>query len=1708
MRSRIANKVAPSWRRHLGQALGVAVLVVAGGMGGLPVVSNSLGIAPAAASEVVRSKPRIESELLHTLQSGKPARYAIYLERPDLSRAYDMDWQARGRYVHETLKNAAEQYQQPLRDYMSARGYSFQSFWVDNLILVENGDIDLFNDLSRFSGVKQVRTIPEVHLIKPEPAGLNGTPPGPLPNLNRVKVPQVWEAGFRGQGIVLANIDSGVRFSHEALREKYRGNLGGTYDHNYNFYNPYSSVIGDSDDHGSHVMGTMLGGTATETIGVAPEATWIACRGFNPGVTDAGLLGCGQWIAAPTDLSGQNPDPDRRPHAVNNSWGDCGRILDPWYQGVVDSWLAAGIFPTFSNGNSGNCGYSSPPPLNTVGNPARYGSLFSVGSTGNNNGEYATHSNWGPTDNPSLGLPDFPDHAGYPNLKPNVVAPGVGIRSAVSGSDTAYANFTGTSMSSPHAAGLVALMWSAAPCLIGDYAKTGTLIQETAIPIPYNTGGTPAPGPGNVPNYATGWGEIDAEAAVTMAIGQCGPQGVIAGVVTDADDASPLDAVQVTLDNPNPPPPSYQAVTALDGSYSRTVGATVPGEGTYTAHFSRFGYLPETVSGIEVAEDVTTTVSVALEPAPSVTVSGVVTDSLGGWPLYASVDIDGYPFGAVYTDPVTGTYEVDLPEGSIYSFSFNAVAIGYDGHAETLDLTAGGGGDVTLDVTLDANQASCEAPGYSVEDFSTESFEASNGGYTTDQPTVFQWGEPSSNLWPNGCASGTKCWATNLTGSYPSNANATLTSPLIDLGAYSGPLVVLWNQANHIETHNWDKAFVEISVNGGTWQEAWRNPSATVAEPWRQLRYDIESFSGGTLQFRVRFTSDGSVNHPGLFIDDVRIANPTCSAGEGGYVVGQVSDANTAAPLNDVRVETGDGDSVQTAADPGSGDTGFYQLWAEAGANSVTASRALYASNTTPITVTDGANQRVDIALGSAALSLSPTSISKAVELGQTDSDVLKITNSGSGDAVVSLIAGSPKQDFESDFPPPGWSVVNAAGSTAGCGWKRNDQWEVDNLAGGDGFSAVANSDACGSGTTTSSFLVSPELDFSANAVVSLGYVLAYRNLSTGDSLKLETSADGGITWATVTTYTASVSPTGPGQLQSVDLSAQLAGVANARFRFHYAGGWAWWAHVDQVELSTDGVAWLGITPSSDILVPAGGEVDVALDFDAGAVSSVGAFSTQLSLIHDTPSAVSPVSVTMNVTAPASYGEIIGTVSGLGYCGADPAPIADAEVTVTGNAGSYTTSTNASGQYSVFLDAGEGPVEVAVAADGHEAGSASDVAVTGSAQTTQDFALGALLGCTTLEPATPSFAVTLRSGQSDTRTVQLDNAGLAAAAFSTAKRAPTVTVNLIGQPGSAPLPVSAALRVASGTPFQQREATGALLGGGINVLVLSPDNGESPAPVGLTALLDAMPELNATLFPAANLPSINAAALSPYDVVLVANNTKWLDVGNVSPVVVGNALADYVDGGGKVVLANFAHDNAGWELGGRLITGGYSPFNTATADLSGTVSLGTILEPDHPIIAGITTLGASGTVSTQAITVKATATRIANWSNSQPLVAVNGDASVVAINLLAGDLGSGSFSWTGQVPELIRNAVVDLSGGGFSADWLSFDPASGSVPAGGSAEVDLVFTALPELEPGTYEAIAVIRVEDGPDNKPSFDIPVTLTIATDKIFADGFEPSP
>jgi len=404
-------------------------------------------------------------------------------------------------------------------------------------------------------------------------------------------------------------------------------------------------------------MGTMVGDDGdpgTNQVGVAPHARWIAAKGCETNsCSDSALLASGQWILAPTDLTGQNPRPDLAPHIVNNSWG--GGPGDPFYQAIVDAWNAAGIFPAFSNGNAG-------PGCGSAGSPGDFLNTYAAGAFDINNA-IADFSSRGPS-------------AFGGELKPNVAAPGVDVRSSVPGGG--YEAFNGTSMASPHVAGTVALMWSAAPSLVGDIGLTRQLLDDSAVDTEdLSCGGTADDN--NV------WGEGRLDAFVAVDLSPRGPTGTLAGTVTDQSTGNPIQGAAVHAVGPT----DRTTFTGADGTYSIVLPV-----GTYDVTASHFGFVSETATGVVVSEGATTTQDFALAPAPSHSVSGHVRDGEGNPLAGATVTIEGTPLPPATTD-ADGFYSfASVPEGE---YDVTASAGGcYETQTQHLVVD----GDETLDFTL------------------------------------------------------------------------------------------------------------------------------------------------------------------------------------------------------------------------------------------------------------------------------------------------------------------------------------------------------------------------------------------------------------------------------------------------------------------------------------------------------------------------------------------------------------------------------------------------------------------------------------------------------------------------------------------------------------------------------------------------------------------------------------------------------------------------------------------------------------------------------------------------------------------------------------------------------------------------------------------------------------------------------------------------
>src|SRR5262245_21987181 len=340
---------------------------------------------------------RVAPEVRHAVDGGGQATFWVRFEQTaDLAHIpQETDWAARGQAVVVALKRTAAASQADAKDKLHELGADFRPFWITNAIEV-TGDAEVLGQMAADPGVKSV-TAPETLRI-PDPDEQIATPSrtesGIEWNVDAIGAPTVWDTyGARGDGIVVANIDTGVQFDHPALAGHYRGVLGnGLYSHMFNWFDP-TGICGytpcDNNGHGTHTMGTMVGDPGdpgNDRIGVAPHARWIAAKGCETrSCSEVSLLAAAQWTLAPTLEDGTNPRPDLRPNIVNNSWG--GGRGDPWFQDMVRAWNASGIFATFAAGNDG-------PSCGSAGSPGDDPEAYAVGAYGSG-GQIASFSGRG-----------------------------------------------------------------------------------------------------------------------------------------------------------------------------------------------------------------------------------------------------------------------------------------------------------------------------------------------------------------------------------------------------------------------------------------------------------------------------------------------------------------------------------------------------------------------------------------------------------------------------------------------------------------------------------------------------------------------------------------------------------------------------------------------------------------------------------------------------------------------------------------------------------------------------------------------------------------------------------------------------------------------------------------------------------------------------------------------------------------------------------------------------------------------------------------------------------------------------------------------------------------------------------------------------------------------------------------------------------------
>ncbi|MEV6109965.1 S8 family serine peptidase [Streptomyces sp. NPDC051940] len=909
-------------------------------------------------------KDRIRPGLLKQLESGGRADFWVRFDaRPDLSQAAGTaDWDRRGARVVEALKATAAKSQGRVVAALEKAGTDYEAFWATNAVFVRDGSLSLARSLQAQTGVDELWPSQTYGAVEPV-AAVDESAQAVEWGVGNLHADDVWsQLGVDGQGIVVASIDSGVQYDHPALVKQYRGNNGdGTFSHDYNWFdtdgNCASGAPCDTDGHGTHTMGTMVGSDGgANRIGVAPGARWITANGCDT-CSDADLAEAGQWMLAPTRTDGTDPDPSKRPNIINNSWGTTTPTNDPFMEDVSAAWTASGIFGVWSNGNSG-------PQCRTSGSPGSRTINYSVGAYDVSN-RIASFSSRGSGQDGAV--------------KPDISAPGVNIRSSVPGS--AYGTASGTSMAAPHAAGAIALLWAAQPDLIGDIQGTRNLLDDTAVDTEdLQCGGTADD------NNVYGEGRLDALALVEAA--DTGPSGTLSGQVTDTATGDPVPGatVRVTGDG-------YDKTLTADGSggFERRLRA-----GEYQLTASAFGYETRTVTATVVA-DTTTRTTLALTAYETSAVSGRITDGSGhGWPLYTKITVAGVPSGVYYSDPETGRYSVKLPEGDSYDLKFTPVYPGYETVTRTVDL---GADDVARDLAVRVDENRCSAAnGYAYHydgifaDFNTGKLPA---GWTIVDHIgtrgVWSFEDPYNRGNHTG-GDGKFVMVDSDYYDWENKQDTSLVMPVMDLSDQQAPVIGFNQDYNNYQT---ELADVDLSLDGGTtWQNVLRQ-TADARGP-RFTSIPIPQAAGKS-NVRVRFHYYKAEFDWFWQLDDVFVGTRSCDlVAGGGYLVGDVTDANTGAGVSGATVRTG---SVTAKAAP-TGDGSYWMFTPTAGAHDVTASADNYLSHTRQTDV-DGV-VRADFTLKAGELTVAPAGVDATQELGErTATRTFTVTNTGTAPAAV-----------------------------------------------------------------------------------------------------------------------------------------------------------------------------------------------------------------------------------------------------------------------------------------------------------------------------------------------------------------------------------------------------------------------------------------------------------------------------------------------------------------------------------------------------------------------------------------------------------------------------------------------------------------------------------------------------------------------------------
>lgn len=310
-------------------------------------------------------------------------------------------------------------------------------------VMLGNVDKAGLKSLSQNQGVQDVMLAPRLSLIRPVrvgPAAASAAVSNQKTwGIKRLKADKLHQQGIKGGGVVVGHLDTGVDGKHPALKNAIHAFAEID---DFGFEVTPTPAANDTADHGTHTAGTIAGrpGGGYE-IGVAPEAMLASAIVIEGGDVIARVLAGMDWVI------GQGAK------ILNMSLGLRGFYND--FLPLTQLLRQKGILPVFAVGNEGP---------GTSRSPGNYDEALSVGASAENNT-----------------VPSFSSSRQFATwLVPDVVAPGVKVISAMPGGG--FQEMDGSSMATPHIAGLAALLWSAVPTATVDQVEQAIFTSCQKLP--------------------------------------------------------------------------------------------------------------------------------------------------------------------------------------------------------------------------------------------------------------------------------------------------------------------------------------------------------------------------------------------------------------------------------------------------------------------------------------------------------------------------------------------------------------------------------------------------------------------------------------------------------------------------------------------------------------------------------------------------------------------------------------------------------------------------------------------------------------------------------------------------------------------------------------------------------------------------------------------------------------------------------------------------------------------------------------------------------------------------------------------------------------------------------------------------------------------------------------------------------------------------